>query len=310
MRFVTYQSPSTDEPRVGFVDGGTILGYREPVALLDILSADPDGLPRLADAITRSPLETLSESDVRLLAPIPVPPSIRDFMSFEGHVVTSMAAIGREVSPFWYEAPAFYFSNPAAVRAPGETVEISPGSEAFDYELEFAAVIGRPGSDLPVGAAGAHIAGYVLLCDWSARDLQEKEMTVGLGPVKSKDSATTLGPYFVTPDELADVRDGNGFRLTMQASVNGRLYSEGNAADLYWSFEQMISYASRGTVLASGDIIGSGTVGTGCILELSRVNGAEAYPWLAPGDEVHVGVERLGSITTRIEPAKAVQPLR
>jgi 2-keto-4-pentenoate hydratase/2-oxohepta-3-ene-1,7-dioic acid hydratase in catechol pathway len=309
MRFVTYRSPSVGAERVGLVEDGTVLGYREPASLVDILSSDPDGLSRAAQAIVLSPLETVAESDVKLLAPIPVPPSVRDFMSFEAHVVESMAAIGREVSPFWYEAPAFYFQNPAAIRAPGDTVEISPGSKAFDYELEFAAVIGRPGADLSVDQAGGHIAGYMLLCDWSARDLQESEMSVGLGPVKSKDSATTIGPYFVTPDELVDVREGKGFRLAMEASVNGRPYSAGSAADLYWSFEQMISYASRGTTLVPGDIIGSGTVGTGCILELARVKGADAYPWLSAGDRVVASVERLGRIDVEIRPARAAQPL-
>lgn len=309
MRFVTYRSPSAEAERVGLVEDDTVLGYPEPRSLLDLLPAGPDGLRRAAEAIARSPLERLAVAEARLLPPIPAPPSIRDFMSFEAHVVTSMAAIGREVSPFWYEAPAFYFSNPAAVRGPGDDAEIAPGSAAFDYELEFAAVIGRPGSDLSVDRASEHIAGYVLFCDWSARDLQEREMTVGLGPVKGKDTATTIGPYLVTPDELADVREGKGFRLAMRAAVNGRPYSAGNAADLYWSFEQMIAYASRGTRLASGDIIGSGTVGTGCILELSRVNGAEAYPWLASGDEVALSMERLGGFTTRIVPARAVQPL-
>src|SRR5690606_24827633 len=129
---------------------------------------------------------------------------------------------------------------------------------------------------------------YVLLCDWSARDLQAVEMAVQLGPAKGKDTATSLGPFLVTPDELEQYRAGDGYDLPLTASVNGRAYSAGSWKDLYWSFPQMLAYASRGTVLHPGDVIGSGTVGTGCILELSRVHGTEAYPWLEPGDRVRL----------------------
>jgi 2-keto-4-pentenoate hydratase/2-oxohepta-3-ene-1,7-dioic acid hydratase in catechol pathway len=188
-------------------------------------------------------------------------------------------------------------------------VEIPPGSAAFDYELEVAVVIGRPGANIPVASAREHIAGYTILCDWSARDLQELEMRAGLGPAKGKDSATSLGPWLVTPDELEDRRHRNGFDLAMTASVNGTPYSTGNLADLHWSFEQMISFASRGTELRTGDVIGSGTVGTGCILELSRVHGTETFPWLRPGDRVRLEVERLGSVESTIQPAQPLHPL-
>ncbi len=244
-----------------------------------------------------------------LRAPIPVPPSVRDFMAFENHAVTAVEAIGGKLSPVWYQTPAFYFTNPAAVCGPRDPVPVAPGSTAFDYELEVAAVIGAPGENLGVKDAEQHIAGFMLLCDWSARDLQEHEMAIGLGPAKGKDTATSLGPWLITRDELADVRTGKGYDLAMTADVNGRRYSAGNWSTLYWTFAQLIAYASRGTQLRPGDVIGSGTVGTGCILELSRVHGPNAYPWLQPGDQVSLAVDRLGSIDAVILPAADEQPL-
>jgi 2-keto-4-pentenoate hydratase/2-oxohepta-3-ene-1,7-dioic acid hydratase in catechol pathway len=300
MRWVTYVSPVDERERSGVLRDGAIHGG--PQRLIDVLAHEgPDPVAK--------PVEIVPEADTRLRAPVPFPPSIRDFMGFEEHVVTSMRAIGRTVDPVWYKIPVFYFTNPAAVLGPRDPVEISPGSAAFDYELEVAAVIGRAGANIPVASAREHIAGYSVLCDWSARDLQELEMRVGLGPAKGKDTATSIGPWLVTPDELEDRRQGNGFDLAMRASVNGTTYSTGNLADLFWSFEQMISFASRGTKLCAGDVIGSGTVGTGCILELSRVHGTEKFPWLRPGDRVRLEVERLGSIESTVQPAQPLHPL-
>jgi 2-keto-4-pentenoate hydratase/2-oxohepta-3-ene-1,7-dioic acid hydratase in catechol pathway len=300
MRWVTYVSPRDGRERAGLLRDGAIHGVREP--LIDLLAGE--GLASVVN-----PVEIVPEADATLLAPVPSPPSIRDFMAFEEHVVTSLHAMHREVDPVWYEIPVFYFTNPASVRGPRDPVPIAPGSAAFDYELEVAAVIGRPGANIPVAVAAEHIAGYSILCDWSARDLQELEMREGLGPAKGKDTATSFGPWLVTPDELEDRRKRKGFDLAMTASVNGTKYSTGNLADLFWSFEQMISFASRGTELRTGDVIGSGTVGTGCILELSRVHGTETFPWLRPGDRVRVEVERLGSVESTIRPAQPLQPL-
>lgn len=166
-----------------------------------------------------------------------------------------------------------------------------------------AAVVGAPSADLDPARAHEHIAGYTIFCDWSARDLQMREMRLGLGPAKGKDSATSLGPYLVTPDELGDLD------LTMTASVNGERYSAGRLSDLYWSFGQLLAYASRGTRLVTGDVIGSGTVGTGCILELSRVHGEQRYPYLSPGDRVRLEVERLGAIDSRVVAGATPLPL-
>jgi 2-keto-4-pentenoate hydratase/2-oxohepta-3-ene-1,7-dioic acid hydratase in catechol pathway len=146
--------------------------------------------------------------------------------------------------------------------------------------------------------------------DWSARDVQRREMKLSMGPVKGKDFATTLGPVLTTPDELEDARAGRAFDLRMTATVNGREYSQASLAEIYWSFEEMLAYASRGTELVPGDVIGSGTCGTGCILELSLVHGEEEYPWLRRGDEVTLAVERLGRVTNRVVEGPEVIPLR
>jgi 2-keto-4-pentenoate hydratase/2-oxohepta-3-ene-1,7-dioic acid hydratase in catechol pathway len=309
MRWVTYTTPTGDGDRVGVLQNEAVHGLRGVASLLDLLGDDGTRLAEAGGQALRDPLEVVPESGVRLCAPVPVPPSIRDFMAFEAHVVTSMKALGQTVDPDWYELPVFYFTNPAAVYGPYDDVPIAPGSEKFDYELEIAAVIGRGGSDLRPVEAENHIAGYTLLCDWSARDLQQREMRLQLGPAKGKDTATTLGPVLVTPEELDPYRKGKSFDLRMTASVNGELYSEGNLADLHWSFGQMLAYASRGTRLMPGDVIGSGTVGTGCILELSRVHGEERYPYLGSGDQVRLEVERLGAIESRITPGAPVIPL-
>ena len=310
MRWVTYISPADGEERTGVLSDAAVHGFRGASRLLDLLGDDGTRLAQAADDAIADPAEVVPEERARLRPPIPVPPSIRDFMAFEEHIANARRARGRDVDPGWYERPVFYFTNPAAVRGPSDDVEISPGSQQFDYELEVAAVIGREGSDLSPAQAQAHIAGYMILVDWSARDLQFTEMVQQLGPAKGKDSATSLGPALVTADELAPLRKGNAFDLAMTASVNGVPYSAGNLADLYWSFGEMISYASRGTRVVPGDVIGSGTVGSGCILELSGLHGGDRYPWLRPGDQVRLEVAHLGVISSRILPARPVVPLR
>jgi 2-keto-4-pentenoate hydratase/2-oxohepta-3-ene-1,7-dioic acid hydratase in catechol pathway len=180
---------------------------------------------------------------------------------------------------------------------------------AFDYELEIGAVVGRAGADLDPDEAEQHIAGYLVFCDWSARDLQRSEMRHGLGPAKGKDGATTLGPALITPAELAPHRRGTGFDLQATVTVNGRRFTTSSAADPLWSFGEMLAYASRGTRLVPGDVVGSGTVGTGCILELSTLHGAEAYPWLRPGDEVEISVDVLGELRATVVEGAPVRPL-
>ncbi len=273
----------------------------EPVRMVDLLGDDGTRLREAAERARQGP--AVDPAAVHLLAPVPRPPSVRDFMAFEEHVVTASAAIGLRVDPLWYTQPVFYFSNPASLRGPRDPVAVAPGSQAFDYELEVAAVIGREGADLSPEEAVDHIAGYLLFCDWSARDLQGEEMKLNLGPAKGKDSASSCGPWMLTADELDPT-------AAMAAWVNGKPYSTGRLDALYWSFGEMIAYASRGTSVVPGDLIGSGTVGTGCILELSRVHGATAFGWLVPGDRVRLEVDGLGAIDAPVVDGVPVRPLR
>lgn len=310
MRWCTYVSPADSAERVGLLHQGAIRGLSGERRLVDLLGDDGQRMAEAAERALNDPAEVVADDGVRFLAPVPDPPSIRDFYAFEEHVRTSALALGREVSPVWYEIPLFYFTNPAATRGPCDDIPVTPGSARFDYELEIAAVVGRPGSDLDPAVAERHIAGYMVMCDWSARDLQAQEMAGRLGPAKGKDGATSFSAFLVTPDELEDRRAGNAYDLEMTASVNGRLYSGGTFSAIYWRFGELLAYASRGTTVRSGDIIGSGTVGTGCILELSAVHGHDAYPWLQPGDQVRLEVECLGVISSTIRPAVPVIPLR
>jgi 2-keto-4-pentenoate hydratase/2-oxohepta-3-ene-1,7-dioic acid hydratase in catechol pathway len=310
MRWSTYVSPADSAVRVGLWQAGEIRGLPGQSALVDLLGDDGQRMAQAARRAVSDPAEVVPEADVRYLAPVPEPPSIRDFYAFEEHVKTAAHALGREVSPVWYEIPLFYFTNPAAARGPYDDIPIAPGSRRFDYELEIAAVVGRPGSDLDPAAAEQHIAGYMVMCDWSARDLQAQEMKGHLGPAKGKDTATSFSAFLVTPDELEDRRAGNAYDLRMTASVNGRPYSSGTFSTIYWRFGELLAYASRGTTLRRGDIIASGTVGTGCILELSSTHGPDTYPWLAAGDQVRLEIERLGVISSVIRPSVPVIPLR
>jgi 2-keto-4-pentenoate hydratase/2-oxohepta-3-ene-1,7-dioic acid hydratase in catechol pathway len=196
------------------------------------------------------------------------------------------------------------------VIGPGEDVPVPPGCGELDFELEVAAVVGRAGANLDPREAEGHLAGFCVMNDWSARDIQRREMRLSMGPVKGKDFATTLGPVLVTPDELEPFRSGRAYDLAMRAWVNGRPYSHATLADIYWSFGEMLAYASRGTAVVPGDVIGSGTCGTGCILELSLEHGEEAFPWLVPGDEVVLEVEHLGRISNRVVEGPPLRPLR
>jgi len=220
--------------------------------------------------------------EVRLLAPVPNPPSVRDFYAFEQHVATARAARGLEVPPEWYHQPAFYFSNPAAIFGPGAEIPYPRGTEELDYELEVAAVIGADGA----------IGGFTVMNDWSARDLQRLEMKVGLGPAKGKDFATSLGPVVVTVDEFP------GDEGEMVARVNGEERSRGNLRDLHFPWDEIRRHAARNTVLRPGDVLGSGTVGTGCILELGDGR------WLQPGDVVELEVEGIGVLRNTVGPRK------
>lgn len=247
-----------------------------------------------------------SPGDVKLCAPLPRPSSMRDFYAFEQHVRNARARRGLDIVPEWYHFPVFYFTNHQAVIGPGDEVRSPSASRCLDFELEIACVIGAEGRNIPAREADRYIAGYCIMNDWSARDLQREEVKVGLGPAKGKDFATSLGPYLVTPDELlpyvcphsaGDTAAGIRHDLGMTAKVNGRLVSQGNAKDMHFTFAQMIERASADVTLYPGDVIGSGTVGTGCILEL----GPDVQPWLTPGDVVELEITGLGTLHNRVK---------
>ncbi|MFD7659202.1 fumarylacetoacetate hydrolase family protein, partial [Actinosynnema sp. NPDC059797] len=241
----------------------------------------------------------------RLLAPLR-PSSLRDFVTFEEHVEGMRGGAG--VPEQWYAAPTFYFTNPHAVLGPHDDVPVPPGSTRFDFELEVAAVVGREGRDLTPERAGDHIAGYTILNDWSARDLQSAEMAVGLGPCKGKDTATTLGPWLVTPDELEPHREDGLLRLALTAEVNGEVVGSDLLSNMSWTFEELVAYASRGTWVRPGDVLGSGTCGNGgCLAELWG-RGVDRPP-LRPGDTVTLTVEGIGRLGTTVVAGTPVRPL-
>jgi fumarylacetoacetate (FAA) hydrolase len=236
----------------------------------------------------------------------PVPTSItslRDFYAFEQHVKTARAQRGLDMIPEWYEFPVFYFSNHRAIYHHESVVPMPRDTTRLDYELEVALVIGKSGINIPAENALAYVAGLTIMNDWSARDIQMKEIKVGLGPAKGKDFATSLGPQIVTLDELETYRIGSGadtrYNLVMRARVNGLELSVGNAKDIYFTFAQLIERASSNVMLYEGDVIGSGTVGTGCLLELG---GEESLlgRWLQVGDEVELEIEGIGILQNTI----------
>jgi 2-keto-4-pentenoate hydratase/2-oxohepta-3-ene-1,7-dioic acid hydratase in catechol pathway len=299
MRFATYHHDGRQ--RVGVLDDDDLLHPVDAATLVDVLG----DLPAAGAAALDGPPGP-HVSAVRLLAPLQ-PPTVRDFVTFEEHVEGMRAGAG--VPEQWHAAPTFYFGNPHAVLGPHDDVPVPPGCARFDFELEVAAVIGREGRDLTAGQARDHIAGYTIFNDWSARDLQAAEMTVGLGPCKGKDTATTLGPWLVTPDELEPCRDADGLlRLALTALVNGEVVGSDLLSNMSWTFEEMVAYASRGTWVRPGDVLGSGTCGNGgCLAELWG-RGAERRP-LRPGDTVTLIVEGIGRLSTTVVTGAGITPL-
>jgi fumarylacetoacetate (FAA) hydrolase len=241
----------------------------------------------------------LDGADLRFGPPILRPPSLRDFYAFEGHVRTMWERRGGEVPEIWYRLPIFYFSNVSEIRGPDEPVWSPAASSELDYELEVAALIDTPALDLPGERGEEAIGGYTIFNDWSARDLQREETVVRLGPAKGKDFASSFGPWLVSPDELADARAAgtSGPDLAMTAEVNGVETSRGRWSDAQFSFGEMVARASADARLRPGDLLGSGTVGTGCLLE---VKDATLGRYLEPGDEVVLRIDGLGALRTPI----------
>jgi 2-keto-4-pentenoate hydratase/2-oxohepta-3-ene-1,7-dioic acid hydratase in catechol pathway len=305
MRFATYDY-RPHRRQVAVVEEDGTLHPLPGVGSLTGLLAEQGGLSQLIDTGSAMVADVPAGphvSEVRLLPPLQ-PPTVRDFVTFEEHVEGVRRSVdgAAGVPEQWYAAPTFYFTNPYAVYGPHDDIPVPPGSSVLDFELEVAAVIGKEGRDLTPAEARDHIVGYTVFNDWSARDLQSAEMRVGLGPCKGKDTATTLGPYLVTADELEPYRDADGFlRLGLTASVNGEVVGSDLLSNMSWTFEDMVAYASRGTYVRPGDVLGSGTCGNGgCLAELWGVRGRQDPPPLKPGDTVTLTVEGVGTVSNTV----------
>ena len=271
--------------------------FRQPITTLDAHLAGGLRVDALADLMDADGVEPLDASVLDFGPPILSPPTFRDFYAFEQHVGTMWKRRDLEIPEAWYRLPIFYFSNTSEVRGPGEAVWAPRGSTELDYELEVGALIDTPVRDLDAGRGEEAIGGYMVMNDWSARDLQREETTVRLGPAKGKDFATSIGPWLVTPDELADARAGKGYDLAMTATVNGTELSRGTWSSAHFGFGEMVERASADVRLRPGDLLGSGTVGTGCLLEI-RDEILKRY--LEPGDTVTLAIERLGELTAPV----------
>jgi 2-keto-4-pentenoate hydratase/2-oxohepta-3-ene-1,7-dioic acid hydratase in catechol pathway len=261
----------------------------------------PLGLERAlevgGEALRRDPV-AFDEAD--LLLPYR-PAAVRDFVTFESHVEGVRRSVDHAVGvpEAWYDAPTFYFTNPHALYGPGAPIPRPRTCRALDFELEVGVVLGRGGSSLTESQADEAIFGYTIVNDWSARDLQSREMQVGLGPAKGKDFATSIGPWIVTADELAPYVDDSGFLdLDCRVSVNGQCVGHDRLANMHWSFPQMIAYASRDSLVVPGDLLASGTTGGGgCLAELWGRRGEQTPPALEPGDLVEMEVEGIGVLS-------------
>jgi 2-keto-4-pentenoate hydratase/2-oxohepta-3-ene-1,7-dioic acid hydratase in catechol pathway len=294
------------QARAAIVDQDVVRVLAAEVDMLDLLSADSDGRRQLADRVDTE----LPMADAPFLAPVK-PPTMRDFSVFEQHIegVIKDANPDATVPPIWYESPFCYFTNPHALTGPGDEIAVPPGCRRLDLELEVAAVIGTAGRDLSPEDAESYIAGYTIFNDWSARDLQAAEMRLGLGICKGKDFANTLGPWIVTADELEPYRDGDRFDLEMNAQINGQSLGVDTLANIAWSFPELVSYASRGTWVQPGDVLGSGTCGNGCLLELWGRQGADSHAPLTPGDVVSLQVQGIGTLTNTVVAGVEPHPL-
>ena len=311
MKLLTYDNGAG--PRCGVlqddavVDVAALIGSGRPLAdVRALLELGADSIARVGDALAggvAAPKAVLAA--VRLRAPILQPPTVRDCIAYEEHA-TSQGT--REIDPVWYRMPVFYFSNPLVIYGPDEAVPYPSASDQLDYELEIGCVIGRAGADVAAAEAMQYIAGFCIFNDWSARDLQFDEMAFGLGPAKGKDSASSLGPWVVTADELAPyIRDGR-LDLKCQVRVNGDHWlRDGDGFASYYSWGEIIERAAKDSRIAPGDIIGSGTVGGGSVREAIR-KGYETARWLEPGDLVELEVAQIGTLRNTLAAKTGVDP--
>jgi 2-keto-4-pentenoate hydratase/2-oxohepta-3-ene-1,7-dioic acid hydratase in catechol pathway len=292
VRLVTYDRDGTR--RLGALLGDMVVDVPDvvgdpafPTTMEQLVEGNPPTWDRVREALGRPGAERYRIAGPRLLVPL-LPSSLRDFLAFEDHVRAGSARRGEAVPEAWYEMPAYYKGNHRSVYGPGQEIPWPPYTDELDYELEVACVLGARGRDLDVDEAGSVIFGYTLMNDWSARDIQRKEMSVRLGPAKAKDFATSLGPCIVTADEA------DPSTLTLKARVDGERWSEGNLGQARWTFPEMIAHVSRGEDVWPGDVYGSGTFGGGCGLDLGR--------FLWPGAVVELEAEQIGILRNRIGP--------
>lgn len=291
--------------RSGVVEGELAYPFPVGTSVLDLTRVG------LAESLRRGNRlldggESVELASVRLLPPLQ-PPSIRDFVAFEEHVEGIVRSVSGDatVAEQWYLAPTFYFTNPHTLRATGDQISGPSGSEALDFELEVGAVIGAvdgsEGRNLSVEESHDAIFGYTIFNDWSARDIQGREMRVNLGPCKGKDFSTTLGPWIVTADEFEGRHDADGFLpIAMSVSINGVPFGNDLLSNMGWPFAELVAYASRNSRVVPGDVLGSGTAGTGCLAEIWGRVGSRTPAPLQPGDVVRMEVEGIGWIENRV----------
>lgn len=273
----------------------SILGLSERSISEDFYSIITSNIKMLQDSVEAG--EGVVDPDWSYEIPVPRINQIRDFYAFEEHVKAGRKSRGLEMIPEWYEIPVFYYSGNSSLYASGKPVPYPGYTEQLDFELEIGVIIGKQGKNIRRKDAMDHIFGALFVNDWSARDIQKREMKLNLGPAKSKDFATSMGPYVVTMDELLKYSpDGERFDVDVYGNVNGTRYSRANLGTIYWTFSQMIERASQEVTLHEGDLIMSGTVGTGCILEL----GPDKHGWLRKGDVVEFSSPVLGSLVNKI----------
>lgn len=321
MKIVSYRSGNTHRGGLMIQDriydlekGGQTIGVDLPVTVLELLDQEEAGMENLRtlDQKIKRGLGVSAEKDVALLAPVPNPPSCRDAYAFRQHVATARRNRGVPMIPEFDQYPIFYFTNHNAIFGEGKIQVEKDHLHKLDFELEVAIVVGKRGKNISSEEADKYIAGFTIMNDLSARLLQMEEMKLNLGPAKGKDFATTIGPWLVTPEELdaqrIETEYGLTYNLGMQAFHNGRQVSDGNMKDMTWTFAEIIERASYGVELYPGDVIGSGTVGSGCYLELNGTAALEAEEagkefapvWLEPGDDIELRIDGLGVLINQL----------
>lgn len=317
MKFVTFLE--NQQEKVGLVLQDAIYDLTKinsnlPATLISILADDDSSLlicQQIYHEINRGEYKNALVENPHLLAPIPHPSSFRDAYAFRQHVETSRLNRGLEMIPEFDQFPVFYFSNHQAIQGPGKIYAMEKHFDRMDFELEVAIVIKKEGMNITAEDADDYIGGFMILNDLSARALQMEEMKLNLGPAKGKDFASMFGPYLVTPDEITNEKVepkkghlGNCYDLEMTCAVNGIEVSRGNFKQMHWTFAEIIERISYGVKLYPGDIIGSGTVGTGCFLELNgtgkRQDATYREQWLQPNDSIEMSITGLGKLVNSV----------